>query len=77
MGEIANQFGRISKPKQTKLMSNFACFALYKLLLGLLLWHKSLANKRLIRSPFIARSFPTGNAFKAKRRKNAQPYYPT
>ena len=35
-------------------MSNFACFALYKLLLGLLLWHKSLANKRLIRSPFIA-----------------------
>ncbi|WP_315537493.1 hypothetical protein [Prevotella koreensis] len=50
-----------------------------------------MANKRLIRSPFIARSFPTGNAFKAKRRKNAlhsslnaqrssliaQPNYPT
>ena len=53
MGEIANQFGRISKPKQAKLVCNFACFALYKLLLGLLLWHKSLANKRLIRSPFI------------------------
>ncbi|WP_455077152.1 hypothetical protein [Prevotella koreensis] len=31
-----------------------------------------MANKRLIRSPFIARSFPTGNAFKAKRRKNAK-----
>ena len=35
-------------------MSNFACFALYKLLLGLLLWHKSLANRRLIRSTLIA-----------------------